>query len=592
MGKFAAVLLALAGACGSFWGVHAHAAESLPRDESAVHAWLEERHSGLYREMLARYDVATRAAPDDAALALARCRLMSAYTDEEFAWLQEAYDALAPCVDDVATRFPDVPEVQLYAFREDWSDDALVRGEALIADSSGWKEDTRRALHAELASRYRIEGDEKRANELAVVAARLGDPISVPAAARQLIAAGDQAGATALLLETPLPEYDGSLGPRIDAALLLDDPAVAQALLQQVEPAHLGLVGAARARVLLRAGDGAGALAAAETAHGLDEDLRRLRFDAAMLAGRHDAAAEQVAMQDTDAFDQNMERFARLMHAAPAALAHPPMALALLVFVVVLTAIFVLPGFLLVPVHYRGLAGRLRGHTRTPLFTWAGLRGAWLGLATLLIAPMLAAVLFVPEGVASFFGSEGKPNATALTHTMLLGVVIALVALSPYLLRAMRDMRGTMSIWRQMGFVALALVPLYAAAAIQGGWNAWRQADMDTAQAQAVEVLINGGAAGGPLLAMLLVVVLGPLLEELVFRGLLLGGMSRHIGFGWANTLQALLFAIIHFDPPRFTFYLMLGLLGGYLVRRTNSLLPAIALHMIANGIAFAVLAR
>jgi uncharacterized protein len=76
------------------------------------------------------------------------------------------------------------------------------------------------------------------------------------------------------------------------------------------------------------------------------------------------------------------------------------------------------------------------------------------------------------------------------------------------------------------------------------------------------------------------------LLEELIFRGLLLGGLSRHISVGWANTLQALLFATIHVDAPRFLFYFALGLAAGWLVRRHHTLWPAVLLHALNNGLA------
>jgi len=46
-------------------------------------------------------------------------------------------------------------------------------------------------------------------------------------------------------------------------------------------------------------------------------------------------------------------------------------------------------------------------------------------------------------------------------------------------------------------------------------------------------------------------------------------------------------FAAVHDDAPRFVFYFALGLAGGWLVKSTKSLAPAIALHMINNGAVF-----
>jgi hypothetical protein len=99
---------------------------------------------------------------------------------------------------------------------------------------------------------------------------------------------------------------------------------------------------------------------------------------------------------------------------------------------------------------------------------------------------------------------------------------------------------------------------------------------------------IAAGAAhiGGAALALLLVAVLVPILEELVFRGFILGGLTRHLSFGWANTLQACLFAILHFDFTHVAFYVSLGLVAGWLVRRTRGLGASIALHVLNNAIA------
>ena len=113
----------------------------------------------------------------------------------------------------------------------------------------------------------------------------------------------------------------------------------------------------------------------------------------------------------------------------------------------------------------------------------------------------------------------------------------------------------------------------------------------EPAQTRMVAAMAEGGAElGGPLLSLLILAMVGPVFEELAFRGLLLGGLSRHISFGWANTIQALIFAAIHNDSPRFLYYFAMGCFGGWLVRRTGSLGPAIALHVLNNAVAVGAL--
>jgi membrane protease YdiL (CAAX protease family) len=112
-------------------------------------------------------------------------------------------------------------------------------------------------------------------------------------------------------------------------------------------------------------------------------------------------------------------------------------------------------------------------------------------------------------------------------------------------------------------------------------------ADTDTMQQQAMQALAEGGRETvGPAISLLLVALLVPIVEELVFRGLLLGGLSRHLSFGWANAVQSGVFALVHVDSPRLLGYFALALLAGWLVRRTGSLWPAMLLHALNNAVA------
>jgi len=86
--------------------------------------------------------------------------------------------------------------------------------------------------------------------------------------------------------------------------------------------------------------------------------------------------------------------------------------------------------------------------------------------------------------------------------------------------------------------------------------------------------------------------------QELQFRGLLMGGLERVMGPGWANLGQAAFFGLTHlavnYQGPVAPFVpvtIAIGLVLGYVVQRTNSLWPAIVIHAAADiAITFAVL--
>jgi membrane protease YdiL (CAAX protease family) len=80
---------------------------------------------------------------------------------------------------------------------------------------------------------------------------------------------------------------------------------------------------------------------------------------------------------------------------------------------------------------------------------------------------------------------------------------------------------------------------------------------------------------------------LAPLVEELVFRGLLYGWLCRW-GTGVAWIVSSLAFAAAHVEPAHVVLVLPLGLWFGWLRRHTDSLWPSLVAHMVNNGIAVA----
>lgn len=83
-----------------------------------------------------------------------------------------------------------------------------------------------------------------------------------------------------------------------------------------------------------------------------------------------------------------------------------------------------------------------------------------------------------------------------------------------------------------------------------------------------------------------LAVLVAPVMEELVFRGLLLQGLRRHWPTAPAVLITAMLFALFHVNPWQFMGPLFLGLIFGWLTVRSGSLWPAILAHALNNATA------
>jgi membrane protease YdiL (CAAX protease family) len=83
------------------------------------------------------------------------------------------------------------------------------------------------------------------------------------------------------------------------------------------------------------------------------------------------------------------------------------------------------------------------------------------------------------------------------------------------------------------------------------------------------------------------VIILAPIIEELMLRGILFNRLRYGISFTMANLLQAAVFGIYHWDIIQGLYAFLIGLLLGYIYERTRTLLAPIIVHIFINGSGF-----
>lgn len=83
--------------------------------------------------------------------------------------------------------------------------------------------------------------------------------------------------------------------------------------------------------------------------------------------------------------------------------------------------------------------------------------------------------------------------------------------------------------------------------------------------------------------------VLAPVLEEMLFRGVLLRGFLARYPRGLAIGYSSLFFGAAHLNVYQFFFAFCLGLMLGWLFERSRSLIPCIALHGATNAAVLAL---
>ena len=88
-----------------------------------------------------------------------------------------------------------------------------------------------------------------------------------------------------------------------------------------------------------------------------------------------------------------------------------------------------------------------------------------------------------------------------------------------------------------------------------------------------------------PVPLFLQIAIFAPVIEEVLFRGIILRGFLGNYKPKMAIFLSALFFGLVHMNVPQFVSAFTIGLFLGILYYRTQSLLLCIAVHALNNGI-------
>ena len=101
------------------------------------------------------------------------------------------------------------------------------------------------------------------------------------------------------------------------------------------------------------------------------------------------------------------------------------------------------------------------------------------------------------------------------------------------------------------------------------------------------EMVLEMASDQGPLMFIALVIA-APILEELIFRGIMLDGLLRIYSPTKAVVVSSLLFGLIHLNPAQFVGGALVGGFMGWVYVHTRSVLATILIHASFNLTAFA----
>ena len=209
-----------------------------------------------------------------------------------------------------------------------------------------------------------------------------------------------------------------------------------------------------------------------------------------------------------------------------------------------------------------------------------------------------ALLLLLGLGLAAFFGVPTllgllRPATSFTDLTVIAGLFVIqsllllffawLVVLRPYRLRlADIGLRPTYSTWYPLS-LATGLLCLPLVAVVNLTVEDLLGAPIDNPQIQAIA---PEGFSWTALIVMLLLVgVLVPFVEEVLFRGLILGWLCSRLRVVFAAPLSALLFSLAHGLPQLMPALFGIGLVLAFIALRSGSLWPAVVVHGSFNSL-------
>jgi membrane protease YdiL (CAAX protease family) len=236
-----------------------------------------------------------------------------------------------------------------------------------------------------------------------------------------------------------------------------------------------------------------------------------------------------------------------------------------------------------------------RSDRRTPLDLVRSPYGVLVALLSVVIfiSPNLLVLAFdgFGDGPGTSAVPEGPELIVGLVITIGLQLIVFAMSLLPLLAagrpyrRLLGPTRGTGVMWA-IG-LAVGIVTVIVTYAVNAVF-VLSFGDGEPVEQGLLDFALAGGAA--TVLAILLAVVLAPITEEIVFRGVLFRALDDRFGMWPAAILSSAVFAVIHFEvlfsqPLALVGLFTVGLLLAIAYHRTGSLLVPILGHAVFNAV-------
>ena len=202
-------------------------------------------------------------------------------------------------------------------------------------------------------------------------------------------------------------------------------------------------------------------------------------------------------------------------------------------------------------------------------------------LQSFAIALLMVALILIDASLMLLSGRSGDENAALLHYGVSMGLAFLIIH---------RTRKGkTGSSTYDFRIPSLTIIPLIAFGTIVLLFGIVSPISSLIPVPEVMKRALQGAIASAGPATLLYFVVLAPVLEELIFRGVMLDGLLRRYSPATAILVSSFLFGAIHLNPWQFVAGFVLGCFFGWVYYRTGSVALCMIGHMTANGIGFVV---
>ncbi|HEU5292181.1 MAG TPA: type II CAAX endopeptidase family protein [Cyclobacteriaceae bacterium] len=586
--------------------------KSFPIDHRHHLELLGTAKDSLYQQIVDRYDQYIRENPLHVKVQLERCKFIQYAYYDEYEEYNPNEEAAEECARKLLSAFPENPEAMLYATNFLYGDtlyNYLVHLEGLAEfDSGAWK-DFRWDIHQQLAYQYNY--GEREDHDMVILYGL------------KAMASNDSLDLSAMVAESYQKQNNKELGVKIilehfdstNGAWELNRKA--QLLLEfgeSTKAMELFRLAALRDSV----NENASLLAKAMIENGLIAEARDYLVKAYKTGGQwqedehlFDLLNYDIQYGTADSASATYRKFtASHFYNDPVGLYRLRMIAKaplmgwtfgdigrVLLFVAAIIIVLIVPYLWVLPIHYIGNYLKQKGKVfDDATFRWT-LRHFWIACSIWFFCDVLTVILFDYPVIISWFNDKFTSEGYELISNHYANLTLffsCVVMLFTFIFLNWEDITrfflklrsNTGLIWKGIGIAFLLRFGfgIYYVVLKLFGIDLKVNA---SGFASVTDSVVSINQFYHPLLGLLIVAIIVPIYEEILFRGVFLSACQRNMTFYAANILQAIAFASLHDDYRLLPFYIAFAMAGGYFTRKTGSLITSVSMHMTNNLLVF-----